>query len=151
MKIHDWYCQGFNASCDSHRRTVADEIVRQIPSVMTCSASSGQDHRDSGRPLWAAGRQANAFACAICTGVNTAGRPDRFASVNEARPGARLQRRRNFRTVSVQLPRWAAIAAVGRPWAACSTILTRSASRCEVLPARASLVNCRRWAAVRSI
>ena len=48
MKIHDWNCQGLSASWDSHRRTVEEEIVGQIPAVMACRARSGHDHRDSG-------------------------------------------------------------------------------------------------------
>ena len=50
MKIHDWYCHGLSASSDNHRRTVDGEIDAQIPSVMTCRASSGHDHRDNGSP-----------------------------------------------------------------------------------------------------
>jgi len=63
MKIHDWYCHGLSASCHSHRRTVKADTLQQIPSVMTCLANSGADHRDNGAPLSAAGRQANALTC----------------------------------------------------------------------------------------
>jgi hypothetical protein len=92
MKIHDWYCQGLIASSDSHRRTVAEEIDAAIPSSTACRASSGHDHRDSGSPLSAGRVQAIALTWATCTSVNSGGRPDRFASASEARPGAAHQR-----------------------------------------------------------
>src|SRR5664279_5121859 len=88
MKIHDWNCHGLRASSDSHLRTVEGEMLSQIPPLTACTASSGHDHFDSGNPLSSAGVQANALTCATCTAVNTAGRPQRFASPSEDTPGA---------------------------------------------------------------
>jgi len=56
--------------------------------VNTCPASSGHDHFDSGNPQSLGGVQANALTRATRTAVNTAGRPQRFASPNEDTPGA---------------------------------------------------------------
>ena len=44
---------------------------------------------------------ATALTWATCTGLNTAGRPDRFASPNEGTPGAAHQRCRHLRAVSL--------------------------------------------------
>src|SRR5664279_2514953 len=71
MKIHDWYCQGLRASSDNQRCTVDEEIDGQIPAVMACRASSGQDQRDNGCPASFGGVQAIALTWATCTGVNT--------------------------------------------------------------------------------
>ncbi len=134
MKTHDWYCQGLSASWLSHRRTVEAEMGGQIPSVMIWRASSGADHRANGRPLSVAGRHANALTCATCTGVNLGGRPDRFPSLNADRPGDARHRCRHLAAVSTQIARLSAIAVVGHPCAASSTIMARSASRCGVGP-----------------
>src|SRR6476646_8128288 len=131
MKIHDWYCHGLRASSAIQRRTEDAEIDEQIPAMTACRASSGHDHRDNGSP-WSAGRvQATALTWATCTGLNTAGLPDRFASPNEDTPGTAHQRCRHLRTVSGQMPSEAEIRAFEGPSAA-RTIPARSASRCSV-------------------
>src|SRR5664279_207715 len=106
MKIHDWNCHGLRASSDSHLRTVEGEMLSQIPTLTACTASSGHDHFDSGNPLSSGGVQAKALTCATCTAVNTAGRPQRFASPSEDTPDpdAAHQRCRHLRAVSSQMP-----------------------------------------------
>ena len=71
---------------------VAGDIDPQIPSVIACSARSGHDHRDSGKPLSRGGVQAIALTRATWTAVNFGRRPDRFASASDAAPGAAHQR-----------------------------------------------------------
>src|SRR4029077_3750846 len=144
MKIHDWYCHGLSASSDSHLRTVACEIDSQIPVATAWRASSGHDHRDSGSPLSAGGVQASALTPATWTAVNARGRPDRFASPNDATPGAAPQRCRHLRTVSSQIPSHRAICALDSPTAAASTIAARITRRCCVRPARVIRVSSRR-------
>jgi hypothetical protein len=143
MKIHDWYCQGLSASCDSHRRMVAGDIDPQIPSVIACSASSGHHHRDSGNPVSRGGVQAIALTRATWTAVNFGRRPARFASASDAAPGAAHQRRRHLRTVSSPIPSHRAICAFDSPAEAASTIWARVTSRCSVRPARVIRVSSR--------
>jgi hypothetical protein len=97
-------------------------MFSQIPPRTACPASSGHDHFDSGNPQSLGGGQANALTCATCGAVNTAGRPQRFASPNEDTPGAAHQRCRHVRAVSWQMSSDAAIRAFGNPSAASSTI-----------------------------
>ena len=66
---------------------MACEIDAQIPSVTAWRASSGHDHRANGTPHSFGGVQAIALTRVTCTGVNIGGRPDRFASPNDATPG----------------------------------------------------------------
>src|SRR6185437_8735461 len=151
MKIHDRYCQGLIASSDSHRRTVAGESDAAIPSSTAWRASSGHDHRDSGRPLSAGGVQAIALTWATCTSVNSGGRPDRFASASDAIPGAVHQRWRHLRTVSSLICSRGAICVLACPAAAARTIAARITSRCSVRAARVSRVSSRRCEPVNVI
>jgi len=98
---------------------------------MTWRANSGAGHRDNGAPLSTAGRQASAFTCATCTGVNVGGWPDRFPSTKLGSPGAA----RHLAAVSTQIDKRAVL---GRPRAASSTMDIRNASRCVVVLARAT-------------
>jgi len=47
-KIQDWYCHGLRASSANRRRTVADDIEVQIPSVMACCGPVPGLHESGG-------------------------------------------------------------------------------------------------------
>ncbi len=126
-------------------------MFEQIRSVMTCLANSGADHRDNGRPLSAAGRQASALTCAtLHRGERRwpAG-PFRIAQTGQARRCR--HRRRHLAAVSTQIDKMSAIAVLGRPCAASNTIDIGKARRCVVVPTRASRESSALWVGVNWI
>src|SRR5665811_1565061 len=89
--------------------------------------------------------------CIRDSGVKDGGRPDLFASPNDAVPGCTHQRWRHLRTVSTHTPtRWAILVLV-HPAAASNTILARATNCCAVVPARIRCSNRCCWERLISI
>jgi hypothetical protein len=146
-KIHDWWYQGRIASLVSHRRTVEAEMSSTTPLSTASSARSAWLKRDRGTLRVAGSSQAIALTWACCARVNLGGRPGRSRSRNPASPAA-AKRPRQVRTVSSQTPTRSAIAVLGQPRAASSTIVARTTWRCSAVAVRVSFFSRWRWTAV---
>jgi len=117
------------------RRTLEAETGPVRPRLASSAASSGQLHRASGTPVAAGSWQASAHTSARSAALIRRGRPVRGRSFSPASPRpANLPR--HLRTMSSLTPSPAAIAALGQPRAAASTIRARCRSRCAVLAPR---------------
>jgi hypothetical protein len=108
----------------------------ETPRVIASRANSGQVHRVSGTPAWAGSSQARALTSATTAAGNTRGRPLQGRSASPT-PPCWQNRLRHLRTVSSCTPNRRAMAALGSPSAAASTIRARSTWRCSARPPRA--------------